>query len=189
MKFRLLVLFLGLSLAGVCQQFQSVQSPDTAAQDRKLQEKWLKDLFEMGVEKKNDSVYVREEVIRLVKDSAYRNSVYPEKYSWATVVPLLQKMELKKAFWHLINVYMADTSTRSMVVGTFMLYDSLIDMEKILINSYYTYAFTDPRVCRIKNDKPEIYRPDLLEKSIYSTKELIYYINYFREEKKKGRKN
>ena len=186
MKFKFLILFLGLWLAGNS-QLQTVLSLDTTAESRKFREKWLKGLFEMGVEKKNDSVYIRQEVIRLVKDSAYRSSVYPAKYSWSTVIPLLKRMELKKAFWHLINIYMADTSTKQMVVGTFMLYDSLIDMENMLINTYYTYAFTDPRVCRIKNNKPEIYRPDLLEKSLNATRELINYVSYFREEKNKSK--
>jgi len=186
MRFKLLILFSGLWLAGFSQP-QTVLSLDTTAASREFRENWLKDLMEMGVEKKKDSVFVKEEVIKLVKDSAYRSSVYPEKYSWPTVVPLLQGMELKKAFWHLINIYMADTSARQMVMGTFLLYDSLIDMENILINTYYTYAFTDPRVCRIKNNKPEIYRPDLLEKSLNATKELINYIGYFRKEKNRSK--
>ena len=128
--------------------------------------KLIKMLYEKGVDSRKDSLYVKEEVIRMMKDSSYRKTIYPEEYNWQNVVKLLKKMELKKAFWHMINLYETDTVHRKIILGTFLLYDSLMEMDKILLSSYYTCAFTDPKVYRIKNNKPDIYRPDLLEKEL-----------------------
>jgi hypothetical protein len=189
MKLIFILLLTVMWLPGSAQQPQTVMAIDTTQQSREYWNKWLNDLFDMGVERKNDSVYVKEEVIKLVRDSAYRNSIYPAKYDWPLAVNLLKAMELKKAFWHLINIYMTDTARRNMVLGTFIVYDSLMEMDKMLINAYYTYAFTDPRVCRIKNNKPDIYRPDLLEKHLNTTKEIINKIQYYRREKAAKKKN
>jgi len=185
MRGTLIALFTVLWLMANTQQPQTVMEIDTTRESREYWNKWLNNLLEMGVEQKDDSLFIKEEVVRLVRDSVYRNSIYPKKYEWPAVLKLMKAMELKKAFWHLINIYMADTANRSMVLGTFILYDSLVEMDKILINAYYTYAFTDPRVCRIKNNKPEIFRPDLLEKHLLITKEIINNIQYYRKEKNK----
>jgi len=188
MRLFFLLLITVLWLTGFSQQPHTVIQIDTTRENKALPNKWFTDLFEMGVEQKKDSLYIQEEVLRLVRDSAYRNSIYPEKYGWPYALSLMKEMELKKAFWHLINIYMIDSLSRSMVLGTFVLYDSLVEMDKLLINTYYTYAFTDPRVCRISNNKPEIYRPDLLEKHLLVTKEIISNIQYYRREKTKVKK-
>jgi hypothetical protein len=49
-------------------------------------------------------------------------------------------------------------------------------MDKILLSTFYTYAFADPEACRILNNKPEIVRPDILEKKLRTTRELVNYI-------------
>lgn len=167
------VMFLWLLSFG---QPQGLMPIDTTQKSVEHWQKWLTDLNEPGVEKNNDSFFVRQEVLLLLKDSDYRKAVYPGIYSWQGVSALLNKMELKKAFWHLINLYQTDSARRNMVVGTFVLYDSLMDMDKILISTFYTYAFTDLQVCRITNGKPDIYRPDLLEKKLRTTREIISYI-------------
>ena len=149
-------------------------------------QQWLDNLYEMGVEVKNDSMYVKEEVIKLFTDSAYRSTVYTDSYNWPQAVALLNKMELKKAFWHLINLYGKDSATDSYVVGTFIAYDSLVQMDRALLATYYTYAFADPRISRLKNNKPDIFRPDLLEQGLSRVKEIISYIWFFREKRKTG---
>jgi hypothetical protein len=173
-----------LWLAGFSQP-QPVMKIDTTQASIEYWQKWMKDLNEMGVEKKKDTFFVKEEVIRLLKDSVYRKSVYPVKYNWPAVIVLLNNMELKKAFWHLINLYETDSAHRDIIVGTFVLYDSLMDMDKILLSTYYTYAFADPESCRVKNNKPDIFRPDILERKLRTTKEIIGYIWFSRERKKK----
>lgn len=181
--FKLCICFLWLTVNG---QSRNGMPPaiDTSKKSVAYWQQWLTDLQEMGVEAKGDSFFVKEEVIRILKDSAYRKTIYPDQYNWPAVSALLQRMELKKAFWQMINLYQDDTSRRNLVVGSFVLYDSLMDMDKVLLNTFYTYAFADPAVCRIKNGKPDIYRPDLLEKKLRITKEIIGHIWYYRKNKK-----
>ncbi len=168
---------------GYCQP-PAMMRIDTSVQSVAYWQRWMTELNGLGVEKKNDSFYVKEEVVKLLRDSEYRKTVYPEVYNWPAAVALLNQMELKKAFWQMINLYQTDTAHRNVVVGTFVLYDSLMDMDKILLNTFYTYAFTDPEVCRIKNNKPDIYRPDLLEKKLRTTREIVNYIWMSRKTKK-----
>lgn len=181
------ILFLSLVtvlwFAGIGQQPQPVFRIDTSAESKSYWNKWINDQFEMGVEQKNDSIFIHNEVIKIIKDSVYRKSVYPEKYDWPEALKLVKEMDLKKGFWHLINIYMADTTTRSLVIGSLILYDSVMEIDKMLINAFYTYALTDPRVCRIINNKPDIYRPDLLDKYLYVTKVMINYIYAYRKER------
>jgi hypothetical protein len=158
-----------------CQQ-TGLMPVDTTAKSVAYWQDWMKELNEPGVEKKNDSFYVKQEVIKLLKDSEYRKTVYPEVYNWQMTVGLLKRMELKKAFWQMINLYQTDTAHRNIVVGSFIMYDSLMDMDKLLLSTYYTYAFTDPEVCRLRNNKPEIFRPDILEGKLRTTRELVNYI-------------
>jgi hypothetical protein len=174
-------MLLWLTFAGQSQQ--TVMKIDTSRESVLYWNNWLTDLFQMGVESTKDSFFVREEVVRMMKDSAYRKTVYPAQYNWPAVVHLLQQMQLKKAFWHLINLYQADTANRKIILGTLFLYDSLMDMDKALLSSYYTYAFTDPRVYRLKNNKPDIYRPDILEKGLQATREIIDKIWMYRKQR------
>lgn len=167
---------------------QTAGLPDSVMKAESAFSNWYKGLTEMGVEKSRDSFYIREEVFKLLKDPAYRQSVY-QPYSWASVNALLNKMELKKAFWQMINLYRQDTANRRMVIGTMLLYDSLIDMDKALISSFYTYAFADPELCRLKDNRPEIFRPDLLEQKLRSTREIVSYIWRQREQKQSAKGN
>ncbi|MGV3529872.1 MAG: hypothetical protein ACO1OO_13310 [Flavisolibacter sp.] len=145
---------------------------------------WVSHLTEMGIESNADSLFVRPEVIKAMTDSSFRNELYPAQYNWTDAVALLQRMELKPAFWHLMNLYETDVEHRSLIVGTFVAYDSLVDMAKVLTSTFYTYGFADPRVCRVENNKPNIYRPDILEKGLMRTKELVNNIFASREMKK-----
>ena len=145
---------------------------------------WEKDFLEVGVSIQGDSVHLNEEAKRLFLDSAYRQSMYPVKYNWPVAVELMNKMELKKAFWHIINLYRTDTVHRDLALQTFILYDSLVDMEKILSNTFYTYALTDPEICIFKNGKPQITRPDILEGKFNQLKQITGYILEYRSRKK-----
>lgn len=166
-------------LPGFCQ----LQQPDSSMQATQRQQQWLNSMYSMGVETKNDSFYIKEEAIRLFKDSVYRKIAYPERYEWTNAVGLLKKMELKTAFWHLINLYRQDTANRSPVVSVLLAYDSVMQMDKILVSTFYTYAFADPRVSRIVNNKPDIFRPDLLEEGLKAVKEIVGYLWYYRQRK------
>ena len=54
---------------------------------------------------------------------------------------------------------------------------------KILLSTFYTYAFADPGVSRVRNNKPDIFRPDILERKLASLKEIIRHIWYYRDQK------
>jgi hypothetical protein len=182
-RFGLIFLFTVLWLLGKSQQPPIVMQIDTSKQSKEYWTKWASDLLDMSVEQKKDSLYIRKDVLLSFKDPALRKSVYPDKYDWQGAIALMKGMELKKAFWQLINIYMEDSSSRSRVMGVFILYDSVLEMDKVLLNAFYTYAFADPRVSRIQNGKAEIIRPDLLEKHLEVTKEIINYIWYNRKMK------
>jgi hypothetical protein len=177
-----------LCLNGFGQNAQALPKVDTSRASVEYWNKWTNDLYDMGVNSNKDSFFVRGEVMQLLSDSAYRQAMYPEKYQWPAAIELMNKMELKKAFWHLINLYQTDTPRRNMIVRTFVLYDSLIDMDKALLSAYYTYAFSDPRVTRVVKGRPEIYRPDILEQGLAATKEIAGYIWYYRKNKAEAKK-
>lgn len=169
------------SLFVVIMVLSSVVAVGQSPAGEKYWANWFSNLQEMGVETRNDSMIVREEVIKLFSDSLYRKSVYPPTYTWTEAIKLLREMELKKAFWYMLNLYETDSLNRPYVLGTFMAYDSLMSMDKILLSTYYTYAFADPRVSRVKNNRPEIFRPDLLERGLGRVKDIIAHIWYYRK--------
>lgn len=176
----LIITIIGFQLAGNC-QLKTQLKVNTTEENKAYWDNWLNNLSEMGVETTRDSIFVKPEVIKAMTDTAYRSVLYPATYQWPAAVALLQKMELKPAFWHLMNLYEKDTTNRSLILGTFIAYDSLLDMSKILLSTYYTYGFADPRVCRVNNNKPEIYRPDLLEQGLMRTREIVNNILASRE--------
>lgn len=156
---------------------------DTSKASVEYWSQWANNLYDMGVEQRKDSFFVKQEVLKLLKDENYRQTIYPSVYQWPAAIRLMQQMDLKKAFWHLLNLYQADTANRQVVLGTFALYDSLLEMDKVILGTFYTYAFADPRVCRITSGKPEIYRPDILEKGLNTAKEITRYIWAYRKHK------
>jgi hypothetical protein len=156
---------------------------DTANVAAQFLKNWQNNLFDGGFKMENDSLHLNDEAKKLLLDSQYRRSTYPVTYTWPGAIQLLKQMDLKQAFWHLINLYKTDTSHKELALQTFVVYDSLVDMEKILINTFYTYALTDPEVCVFKNGKPEILHPDILEAKFNKMKEIINYIVYYRSTK------
>lgn len=183
--FLLLIMVIFQKLAGFGQLSPATHT-DSVVIAEQVWTKWSNDLYELGVEMRNDSFFVKEETVRLLKDPAYREATYPAVYNWPAALQLIQKLDLKKAFWHLMNLYETDTAHRQLVTGTLFVYDSIMDMSKVLVSSFYTYAFADPRVCRITNNHPDVYRPDLLEKKQRTLKELVSYIWAYRKQKQAG---
>ena len=85
--------------------------------------KQISELSKIGIEAKNDSLMASEEVMKLLKDDKYRKSVYPAKYEWNDALALFRNMELKRGFWHLINLYDTDKEKRNLIVGFLCAYD------------------------------------------------------------------
>lgn len=161
-------------------------SLDSLEVNEKYWAQWLTNLYDMGVIMTKDSIKINEEARRIIMDSNFRKLIYPQEYTWPVATQLLKQMELKKGFWYLINLYRADTANKKMVIETLMPFDSFMDMEKIMGSTFYTYALLDPKICSIKNGKPVITRPDIVEKQFNQVKEIITYIDYYRKQRKSG---
>ena len=66
--------------------------------------KWLNTLTSKGVTSKNEEIVFDEEAIKLLKDKSYREKVYRE-YTLYDVGLSFSEMDIKKAFWQIINIY------------------------------------------------------------------------------------
>lgn len=166
----------------LCAQSAKVSNQDSTNAAIAFVNAWEKDFLDIGFSLDRDSLHLNEEAKRLLLDSQYRKRTYPVQYNWPEAIGLMNKMELKKAFYHLINLYRTDTVHKEMVLQTFVLYDSLVDMEKILVNSFYTYALTDPQISILKNGKPVVMHPEILEAILETVKEMIEIIKFNRKQ-------
>ena len=138
--------------------------------------KWLNTLTSKGVTSKNEEIVFDEEAIKLLKDKSYREKVYRE-YTLYDVGLSFSEMDIKKAFWQIINIYPQKKDTLIQYVFAF---DKILPVDEILLASFYTYAFFDPKITRLDTGKPEVYRPDIFEDYFRRTKEIIYYLNFAR---------
>jgi hypothetical protein len=129
----------------------------------KIAKAWLDNLYEMGVEDRIDSFFISNEARHAATDTAFRRIVYPDAYTLPGAQRLLQAMYLKIATWHLINLYMTDPSSREAVVHYLTGYDVAIQMDRVLISAFYTYALFDPEIGTLKDGRPAIYHPEILE--------------------------
>ncbi|MFD2937672.1 hypothetical protein [Spirosoma flavum] len=142
---------------------------------------WQKDLYEMGVSVQHDSLRINPIVKQLFTDSLLRQVAYPATYTWPAAVGLLQRMELKQAFWYMINLYPTDSTSRNLVMQSMLAYDRMIDINKAILSSFYTYALADPRIGRLVNGKPDIRHPDLLDKQLHVVREITEYVTGYRK--------
>jgi hypothetical protein len=129
----------------------------------KIAKDWLDNLYEMGVEDRIDSFFISTEALHAATDTAFRRIVYPDVYTLPGAQRLLQAMYLKIATWHLINLYMLDPSSRKAVEHYITGYDTAVRMDRVLISAFYTYALFDPEIGTLKNGRPAIYHPEILE--------------------------
>jgi hypothetical protein len=141
---------------------------------------WLAHLYEIGVERVGDSLRVS----RTFTDSTLRRELYPATYTWQQALILMNRMELKKAFWHLMNLYATETDTerRKLALQTILAYEKLFQTDRLLVAAFYTYTFGDPTVCTIKQNRPVITRPDRLEARLGTLRELVAWVEQYRKE-------
>ncbi|MCK5168980.1 MAG: hypothetical protein KAQ75_03795 [Bacteroidales bacterium] len=147
----------------------------------------LKNLSTKGIDMSKDSLIVSEEFNRLLKDEVYNKTIYPDIYTWEQTINYIKTQELKKAFWYLINLYPTSDKNKELVIKSVITYDALVKMDKVLINTFYTYAFTDPESSIIVDNTPEITRPDILESKLRTVNELVQYIHKYREQIKNSK--
>ncbi len=135
---------------------------------------WLEDLYDFGVEVKGDSVFFNEETRRIAADSMYRKIIYPDAYSWPAVQALMQRKALKPTFWYLINLYHSDAAHQELVMQMILPFDQLIEMDRVLVATYYTYIAFDPQVYHVVNGRTtEVRRPDIAEQKLLATKAIV----------------
>ena len=178
---KLLIAFCITLLYTTSLQAQNQLPNDTIADAAAYWAKVHADLYEVGIKLENDSLKISPEARRILADSAYRAIIFPANYSWAKAAELLKQMELKKAFWFLIKLYQQDPANKQMVMQSLMPFDKSMDMDKVLISTFYTYALLDKEVCSLDNHRLMVTRPDLLEKSFHEVKEMIAIIRNNRE--------
>ncbi len=136
-------------------------------------ESWVSNLYDVGVGLNKDTLRINEEARKVFSDTNQRKLVYPVQYTWQSTVSLLKALEIKKACWYLINLYGTDTTNQRMVMETLLPLDKVLQMDKVLINSFYTYGLFDPSVCVVKNGSPEISNPARLEQKFVIVKQMI----------------
>lgn len=161
-----------------------INALDSSAENERYWSSWLSRLYEMDLFMDKDSVKMNEEGRRIMLDSNYRKLIYPQTYTWQATTNLLKQMELKKGFWHLFNLYQIDSVNKKLVIETLVPFDQLMDMEKVMVSTFYSYALLDPKISTIRNGKPVITRPDIVEHEFAQLKQIIKYIDYYRKERK-----
>ena len=183
MRLFFLYLFLvySVSIFGQSNYIRSTDSISITKEQLSQTLNMLKDLSTKGLDMPEDSLIVSEEFNKLIQDENYRKTVYPKVYTWEETINYINSKDLKKAFWFLINLYLTSDKNKVLVLKSVITYDALFNMDKVLINTFYTYAFTDPEVSIIVENSPEITRPDILESKLRTVNELIHYINKYRE--------
>ena len=145
--------------------------------NQKLNDEWLENLTEKGVSSGEKEIYFSEEAIKLLNDSIFRDNIYKKEYTLYDVGISLSNLDIKLAFWQMINIYPEKKDT---LIKYIYAYDKILPVDEIVLASFYTYAFFDPKITRLDKGKPEVYRPDIFEDYFRRTKEIIYYLNFLR---------
>ncbi len=141
---------------------------------------WVEELQTPGVRIEGSTMVFSKEAQKLIKDEAYRASCYAEAgYTFRDVQLSLTANEIQKAFWQMINLY---PSHKEDVLKYIYAYDNVFETDKVVTAAFYTYGFFDPAITKIENGKPDVYRPDLFEGHLKSTREIVSYILYFRKQ-------
>jgi hypothetical protein len=146
---------------------------------------WLSDLYEHGVKIENDSLIFNEEAQRLLTDEEYHRFIYPETYSWDKALSSIQKLELKQAFWFLINLYLINDENKNLVIKSLLSYDRFLKMDKVLVSTFYTYILMDPEIGTIENGQSKIIAPHIMENKLNALKEILFYLDKYKEEDRK----
>ena len=176
MKNILLIIF--LCCAGLIGKSQdsTIMNKAAALEKEKFWQNWLKDMYEVGVEQMNDSLKISDEVKKIVIDKEYQKILYPSTYTIPGAGALMKNMEIKKAMWYLINIYGKSEEYNKVVMNIILPFEQGLEMDKVLVSTFYTYALVDPQIGSVANGKVQITRPDLLEQKFNNLKEMIAYI-------------
>lgn len=180
MKYILTCIILNFYLIGSAQNNAKTNWIEFEAQSKE----WLADLNTIGVVHKDGVMTLNDESKKILKDSLYYEVIYPDIYTWEDTQYLLNNMALKQAFWYLINLYDADVSNKELVLQMIIPFDEIMEMDKIIISSFYSYIAFDPETTTIIDGiVTEVKRPDIADRKLIAVKEIISYIHYNRKQK------
>jgi hypothetical protein len=140
---------------------------------------WLDHLNEEGVNVSGDSVTLSKEASLLLTDENYRRFMYPATYDWQTALGLIQRQDLKKAFWFFMNLYLVNDQNKDAVVKSFVTYNKIFKMDKILVNTFYTYVLADPEIGSFEDGQFKVTAPHIMEKKLNALKEILFYIDKY----------
>ena len=167
------------------------QTSDISSQQNKNEViiDWLKDLYEPGISIADDDILINEESARLLADVNYRKLMYPETYTWGIAMEFIKKQELNQAFWYFMNLYRINDQNKELVVKSILTYDRIFNMDKILVSTFYTYCYMDPEVAVIVDGKSEITAPHIMEEKLAVLKEMLFYLDKFKEDSDSPKNN
>lgn len=172
--FNLFLLFLLINLTVYSQVSTTsnltTEQVDKIKQNEVLYEQWVKSLSEPGVKIENDSMKFSPVTRRILSDKNFRDSIYKDEYTFEHLKESLVKMDLKLAFWEMINLY---PQNKNQILSYLLAYDKQLPVEEILTASFYTYAFFDPKFSRIVDNKLDVFDPTGFEDKLRITKEII----------------
>ena len=158
---------------------QGLSKPAAADSTSKIKD-WLKSLYDQGLRESGDSIELSPEVLRLLNDGEYRKEFYPQTYSWVKVARYVQDQDLRKAFWHMINLYMVNDENKNITVKAFITYDRVFKMDKILTGTFYTYIFADPEINSIKDGMANVVAPHKMEAKLKALRDILGYLDQAR---------
>ncbi len=184
----LIIFFCCAGLIGKSQD-STIMNKAAALEKEKFWQNWLNDMYEVGVEQHDDSLKISDEVKKIVIDKEYQKTLYPATYTIPGAGALMKNMEIKKAMWYLINVYGQSEETNKVVMNIILPFEQGLEMDKVLVSTFYTYALVDPQIGSVVNGKVQISRPDLLEQKFNNLKEMIAYIIAQRKTQNKNANN
>lgn len=153
---------------------------DTAGKDSIIMA-WLEELYEEGAQLSGDSLMLSKEATRLLTDAKYREIIYPADYTWPVAIELIKRQDLKRAFWFLINLYLTNDQNKDAVLKTFLTYDQLFKMEKILTNTFFTFVLADPQIGTFDDGHFTVTAPHIMEKKLHAVKEILKVLSSFRK--------
>lgn len=133
--------------------------------------------MEPGIRKDSLTMYFSKEVKRIVEDPKYRDSIYRQPYTFLNVANSLKTLNLRFAFWQLLNLY---PKNKQQALRYIVAYDAAVATDKLLSSAFYTYALLDPRITRLEQGKPVIERPDVMDEIFHNMNEIIDFIRQYR---------
>ena len=143
---------------------------------------WVQDLYSSDLMVEGDSTRYLEEKRRLTNDDGFRKLVYPEAYTWRVASALIERQELKKAFWYFINLYRDNEENKEKVIKCFLTYTNLFKMDEVIFNTFYTYCNTDPQISKIIDGEPEVFAPHIFEEKQDALIEILSHIKQYQIE-------